>query len=177
MLDQVPRAVPMLRDPAEQRLVRSCASVVTESISEPGDRLLHRDLHYDNIPAGRRQPWLAIDPKPLAVGDPSFELQPALDNRWEDVVATGNVIRAVLRRFDLLTEVLGLDRQTSDWLDARPRATERIVGHRGWRHCARPDPNRHRHGPGGSCTISPIAHMTTVVMSRTPSPTRWTQPG
>jgi hypothetical protein len=27
------------------------------------------------------------------------------------VVATGNVTRAVLRRFDLLTEVLGLDRQ------------------------------------------------------------------
>jgi streptomycin 6-kinase len=42
---------------------------------------------------------------------PSFELLPALDNRWEDVVATGNVTRAVLRRFDLLTEVLGLDRQ------------------------------------------------------------------
>jgi hypothetical protein len=57
-----------------------------------------------------RQPWLAIDPKPLA-GDPGFELLPALDNRWEEVVATGNMTRAVLRRFDLLTEVLGLDRQ------------------------------------------------------------------
>ena len=110
MLDQVPRAVLMLRDPAEQRLVRSCASVVTELISEPGDRLLHWDLHYDNILAGLRQPWLAIDPKPLA-GDPGFELLPALDNRWDEVVATGNVTRAVLRRFDLLTEVLGLDRQ------------------------------------------------------------------
>jgi streptomycin 6-kinase len=66
MLDQVPRAVPMLRAPAEQRLVQSCASAVTELISEAGDRLLHWDLHYDNILAGRRQPWLAIDPKPLA---------------------------------------------------------------------------------------------------------------
>jgi streptomycin 6-kinase len=52
----------------------------------------------------------AIDRKPLA-GDPGFELLPALDNRWEEVVATGNMTRAVLRRFDLLTEVLGLDRQ------------------------------------------------------------------
>ena len=110
MLVQVPRAVPMLHDPADQRLVRICASAVTELISEPGDRLLHWDLHYDNVLAGQRQPWLAIDPKPLA-GYPGFELLPALDNRWEEVVATGNMTRAVLRRFDLLTEVLGLDRQ------------------------------------------------------------------
>lgn len=110
MLDQVPRAVPALRDPVEQRLVRTCASAVAELIGEPGDRLLHWDLHYDNILAGQREPWLAIDPEPLA-GDPGFELLPALDNRWDEVVATGDVARAVLRRFDLLTEVLGLDRQ------------------------------------------------------------------
>ncbi|GGT04904.1 hydroxyurea phosphotransferase [Planobispora rosea] len=111
MLDQAPRAVRALRDPAEQQLVRTCASAVAELIGEPGDRLLHWDLHYDNILAGRREPWLAIDPEPLA-GDPGFDLWPALDSRWEEaVVATGDVTRAVLRRFDLLTEVLGLDRQ------------------------------------------------------------------
>ncbi|MER5321080.1 aminoglycoside phosphotransferase family protein [Streptosporangium roseum] len=111
MLDEVPRAVPALRDPAEQRLVHICAAAVAELIGEPGDRLLHWDLHYDNILAGQREPWLAIDPEPLA-GDPGFDLWPALDSRWEEaVVATGDVTRAVLRRFDLLTEVLGLDRQ------------------------------------------------------------------
>jgi streptomycin 6-kinase len=110
MLEELPRAVTALRDVAEQRLVRSCASAVAELIGEPGDRLLHWDLHYDNILAGQREPWLAIDPKPLA-GDPGFDLLPALDNRWDEMVATGDVTRAVLRRFDLLTEVLGLDRQ------------------------------------------------------------------
>ncbi|MER5424305.1 aminoglycoside phosphotransferase family protein [Streptosporangium roseum] len=111
MLDEVPRAVPALRDPAEQRLVHICAAAVAELIGEPGDRLLHWDLHYDNVLAGQREPWLAIDPEPLA-GDPGFDLWPALDSRWEEaVVATGDVTRAVLRRFDLLTEVLGLDRQ------------------------------------------------------------------
>ncbi|MBP2703600.1 hydroxyurea phosphotransferase [Microbispora sp. RL4-1S] len=110
MLGRVPRAVPALADPAERRLVRTCASAVAELIGEPGDRLLHWDLHYDNVLAGRREPWLAIDPKPLA-GDPGFELLPALDNRWEEVTATGDVPRAVLRRFDLLTEALGLDRR------------------------------------------------------------------
>ncbi|MFJ6606202.1 aminoglycoside phosphotransferase family protein [Streptomyces lydicus] len=110
MLDQVPRAVPALRDPAEQRLVRICASAVAELVGEPGDRLLHWDLHYDNVLAGEREPWLAIDPEPLA-GDPGFELLPALHNRWAEVVATGDVERAVRRRFDLLTEALGLDRR------------------------------------------------------------------
>jgi streptomycin 6-kinase len=110
MLDRTPQAVPALRDPAERRLVRTCASTVAELIDDPGDRLLHWDLHYDNVLAGEREPWLAIDPEPLA-GDPGFELLPALDNRWDEVLATGDVARAVLRRFDLLTEVVGLDRR------------------------------------------------------------------
>ncbi|MFD1544735.1 aminoglycoside phosphotransferase family protein [Nonomuraea guangzhouensis] len=110
MLEQVSQAVSALRDPGEQRLVRTCASAVAELAGESGDRLLHWDLHYDNVLAGEREPWLAIDPEPLA-GDPGFELLPALDNRWEEVAASGDVARAVLRRFDLLTEVLGLDRR------------------------------------------------------------------
>ncbi|MGW1994014.1 aminoglycoside phosphotransferase family protein [Embleya sp. NPDC001921] len=110
MLDEVPRAVPALRDPAEQRLVRTCAGAVAELIGEPGDRLLHWDLHYDNVLAAEREPWLVIDPEPLA-GDPGFELWPALDSRWAGAVAGGDVTRTVLRRFDLLTEVLDLDRQ------------------------------------------------------------------
>ncbi|MFE5118084.1 aminoglycoside phosphotransferase family protein [Streptomyces sp. NPDC056669] len=110
MLEQTPDAVPVLRDPAEQRLVRVCASAVAELLDEPGDRLLHWDLHYDNILAGEREPWLAIDPEPLT-GDPGFELLPALDNRWDEILATGDPTRAVLRRFDLLTEALGLDRR------------------------------------------------------------------
>ncbi|UNO42911.1 aminoglycoside phosphotransferase family protein [Streptomyces sp. MST-110588] len=110
MLEEVPRAVPALRDPAEQRLVHTCASAVAELLDEPGDRLLHWDLHHDNVLAGEREPWLAIDPEPLA-GDPGFDLWPALDGRWDAVVATGDVQRAVLRRFDLLTEAIGADRR------------------------------------------------------------------
>lgn len=110
MLEQTPAAVPELRDPAERRLVLTCASAVAELAGEPGDRLLHWDLHGGNVLAGEREPWLAIDPEPLA-GDPGFELLPALDDRWDAVTATGDVTGAVLRRFDLLTEVVGLDRQ------------------------------------------------------------------
>jgi streptomycin 6-kinase len=108
MLDEVPAALPRLAREDDRAWLRRCAAAVAELAGEPGDRLLHWDLHYDNVLAGEREPWLAIDPKPLA-GDPGFDLLPALDNRWDDVVAGGDVRRAVLRRFDLLVEALGLD--------------------------------------------------------------------
>jgi streptomycin 6-kinase len=109
MLEQVPEAVAALADPADRQLLRGWASAVSELAGEPGDRILHWDLHYDNVLAAQREPWLAIDPEPLA-GDPGFDLWPALDSRWDDVVAQGGALRVVRRRFDLLTEVLGLDR-------------------------------------------------------------------
>ncbi|WP_124272218.1 aminoglycoside phosphotransferase family protein [Streptomyces sp. ADI96-02] len=109
MLEQVPRAVTHLVDRADRRLLRSWASAVAELAGEPGDRILHWDLHYGNVLAAQREPWIAIDPEPLA-GDPGFDLWPALDSRWDDVVAKGDAQRIVRRRFDLLTDVLGLDR-------------------------------------------------------------------
>lgn len=123
LLHRVPRALPLVPDPSERRLIQACASALEEVLAEPGDRLLHEDLHYFNILAplltDRREPWLAIDPNPLA-GDPGFVLLPALHNRWEEAVATGDVPRAVRRRFDLMTDTLGLDRQrATNWTLAR----------------------------------------------------------
>ncbi|MGW3077635.1 aminoglycoside phosphotransferase family protein [Kitasatospora sp. NPDC001132] len=113
LLDRAPAAVAALADPAERRLLADCAAALCEVRADPGDRLLHWDLHYGNVlaplPGSGRAPWLAIDPKPLA-GHPGFELLPALRNRWADLVATGDPARALRRRFDLLTEVLELDR-------------------------------------------------------------------
>ncbi|WP_017586619.1 aminoglycoside phosphotransferase family protein [Nocardiopsis ganjiahuensis] len=90
------------------------SALARELAAEPGDRLLHWDLHYENVlaplPGSGRGPWLAIDPKPLA-GDPGFELLPALRNRWAEAEATGDPLREVRRRFDLLTEAAGLDRE------------------------------------------------------------------
>jgi len=105
-------------------LVRDCAAALREVLPEPGDRLLHWDLHYDNVlaplpGADDRGSWLAIDPKPLA-GNPCFELLPALHNRWDDVVATGDISGAVRRRFDLMTDVASLDQDRARaWTLAR----------------------------------------------------------
>jgi streptomycin 6-kinase len=112
ILERVPRALAKVADPLERRLLADCAAATRELLDEPGDQLLHGDLHFWNVLASDDQParWLAIDPKPLA-GDPAFELLAGLHNRWEDVTATGDVPRAVHRRFDLMTGILGLDRQ------------------------------------------------------------------
>jgi streptomycin 6-kinase len=108
MVAEAPRAAAALADPAEQRLVRTCASAVAELAGEPGDRLLHWDLHDGNVLAGNREPWLAIDPESLA-GDPGFDLLPALDSCWERIADDAD--RAILRRFDQLTEAIGGDRE------------------------------------------------------------------
>jgi streptomycin 6-kinase len=119
MVADTPAAIAKLSDPDDQKLLMNWAAAVEEVLDEPGDRLLHWDLHYDNVLAADREPWLAIDPKPLA-GDPGFDIMPTLDNRWDDIVATGDVTRAVLWRFDLLTETLGLDRQrAAHWTAGR----------------------------------------------------------
>ncbi|MFE3249272.1 aminoglycoside phosphotransferase family protein [Streptomyces sp. NPDC059209] len=113
MLDEAPPAVGSLPGGAERRLLLDCAAAVREVAGEPGERLLHWDLHFENVlapvavpdagaRAGVREPWLAIDPKPLA-GDPGFELLPALVNRFDP--------GGILWRFDLMTEVMGLDRE------------------------------------------------------------------
>lgn len=119
MLEQAPQAVTHLVDPADRHLLLGWASAVAELVGDPGDRLLHWDLHYDNVLAAEREPWIAIDPEPLT-GDPGFDLWPALHSRWDDVVAKGEPLRVVRRRFDLLTEVLGLDRErAAGWTRGR----------------------------------------------------------
>jgi streptomycin 6-kinase len=113
MLDAVPKALELLADPDGRGLLADCAAAVREVAGEPGDRLLHWDLHYENVLAGDREPWLAIDPKPLA-GDPGFDLMPALDNRFDPAPAE------IRWRFDLLTATLGLDRERARaWTLAR----------------------------------------------------------
>ncbi|MFJ6431866.1 aminoglycoside phosphotransferase family protein [Streptomyces sp. NPDC091416] len=104
MVEAAPVVAGRLADAGERRLVADCAAAVREVAGEPGDRLLHWDLHFGNVLAGRGEGgdrWVAIDPKPL-VGDAGFELFPALADRFDAADVRG--------RFDLLTGALGLDR-------------------------------------------------------------------
>lgn len=118
MLGDAPAALRALEGDDRARLHR-WVSRVAELETEPGDRLLHWDLHYENVLAADREPWLAIDPEPL-VGDPGFDLWPALDSGWSTNVGIRDAPRIVRRRFDILTEILELDRdRAAGWTAAR----------------------------------------------------------
>ncbi len=122
---QAADALPQVADPEERRLLADCAAALRELLADAdptaegracapgacGDRLLHWDLHFENVLAADREPWLAIDPKPLA-GDPGYELCPALFNRFDAA--------EVRWRFDAMTDVMGLDRSRARvWTLAR----------------------------------------------------------
>ncbi len=67
--------------------------------------LVNQDLHGDNVLAAEREPWLVIDPKPLA-GEREFCVAPIVRS-----FELGHSKRDVLHRFDRLTSELGLDRE------------------------------------------------------------------
>jgi streptomycin 6-kinase len=72
--------------------------------------LLHGDLHHWNILSAQREPFLALDPKGL-VGEAEYEVGALIRNRWPEEAPIGEVARFTARRLDILSEMLGLDRQ------------------------------------------------------------------
>ncbi len=98
-LAEMPDAIRLAADPDERRLLINCTARFQELITDRiEDRLLHWDLHYFNTLStldGVGE-WKAIDPKPLS-GDSGFELLPALWNRWDDLVRSGDVAQTLLR--------------------------------------------------------------------------------
>ena len=97
--------------PFERRLVEEAADLFAElALSSSDDVVLHQDFHHGNVLAAQRQPWLAIDPKPL-VGDPAFDTGSLLRDRRHDLIAGPEPARRMARRVDQLSEELGLDRE------------------------------------------------------------------
>jgi streptomycin 6-kinase len=101
--------------PFERRLIDEAVAACLElGITQGPPVLLHQDLHGGNILRALREPWLAIDPKPL-VGERAFDAASLLrDRRWRMAEpGFGTVIR---RRLDALVDRLGLDRErTRRW--------------------------------------------------------------
>lgn len=102
-LAALPRGAPIPRRLVEQAI--SLGAELTADRASTGI-LIHGDLHYENVLAADREPWLAIDPKPLN-GDPHYELAPMLWNRWDELA--GYVREGVRRRFYSLVEAAGFD--------------------------------------------------------------------
>lgn len=107
--------------PVPHRYVEQAISLAEDFASDPATdgTLIHTDLHYFNVLAGEREPWLVIDPKPLS-GDPHYEVAPLVWNRWEEVVASGDLRFAVRQRFYTAVDAAGLDEDRArDWVVVR----------------------------------------------------------
>ncbi|MES0812480.1 aminoglycoside phosphotransferase family protein [Roseibium sp. SCPC15] len=92
--------------PCEKRLVDVAVAALKElPFDSTAQVLLHQDLHGHNVLSSAREPWLAIDPKPL-VGDPAFALSPIVRS-----FEFGHSKQAALYRLDRLSDELSLDRE------------------------------------------------------------------
>ena len=105
--------------PIPHRLVEQALSLGRGLVADPASvgRLVHGDLHYQNVLAADREPWLVIDPKPMS-GDPHYEPAPMLWNRFEEL--DGDVRGGVRRRFHALVDAACLDEDRArDWVVVR----------------------------------------------------------
>lgn len=104
--------------PCEEILVDAALAYLSDLPRDTTDTvLLHQDLHGQNIISARRQPWLAIDPKPLC-GERAFSLAPIVRS-----FEFGHSKDAALHRLDRLSADLSLDRQRAlGWTVAQTMA-------------------------------------------------------
>ena len=92
--------------PFERILLEAALEALRELPPTQGEQVLvHQDLHPGNVLSAGREPWLVIDPKPLA-GEREFAAAPVV--RASEL---GHSEDAVLARLDRLTDELGLDRE------------------------------------------------------------------
>ena len=110
--------------PMPRRYVEQAVSLGRDLVADPASTgvIVHGDLHYENVLAGVRVPWLVIDPKAMS-GDPHYEPAPMLWNRMDELVdptAVESLRDGLRRRFLTLVDVAGLDQDRArDWVVVR----------------------------------------------------------
>jgi streptomycin 6-kinase len=96
--------------PFDADLLEEAVAACRELGSDQGEPVvLHQDFHGGNVLRAEREPWLAIDPKPL-VGEREFDAASLLRDRRDLLVQQG-AGRIVRRRLDVLASELDLDRE------------------------------------------------------------------
>jgi streptomycin 6-kinase len=89
--------------PFERKILDAALAALTDLPPSQGPQVLvNQDLHGGNVLRAVREPWLVIDPKPLA-GEREFGIA--------SIIRDGRDQRDVLSRLDRLTSELGLDRE------------------------------------------------------------------
>lgn len=135
-VETLPRSYERAGEPFERGLLDAAVEALAALPASQGEQvLIHQDLHGDNVLAAQREPWLAIDPKPLA-GEREFGLAPIVRS-----YEFGHGEERVIGRLDRLCRELDLDRerargwalgQTLAWAFEGDRALPRHVETARW---------------------------------------------
>jgi streptomycin 6-kinase len=83
LVEELPRRWAELGEPFDRRLVDDAVALCRELGPSSGELLVNEDLHFQNVLAGTREPWLVIDPKPLS-GDLEWSVIPLFWNRFTE---------------------------------------------------------------------------------------------
>ena len=86
-----------------RRWVDQATTLARELAADAGSSLVHADLHYDNILAGVREPWLAVDPHAVS-GDPEQSVPELMWTRIDEL--DDSAVRALL---DVIVDAGRLD--------------------------------------------------------------------
>jgi streptomycin 6-kinase len=106
MAEKLPADWELTRRPFERALLHAALAAMESLSKTQGEQvLLHQDLHGDDVLSASREPWLAIDPKPL-VGERELSLAPIIRG-YEFSHSRADAVR----RLDDLSTALRLDRE------------------------------------------------------------------
>jgi streptomycin 6-kinase len=106
--DSLPARQEALGNPIPPGWLDSAQGLARELGGRAGNQLVHADLHYGNVLAGEREPWLAIDPRPIA-GDSEHAVPELLWRRLDETDDAGGLQRL----FDVLVASGELDSETA----------------------------------------------------------------
>src|ERR671923_212029 len=108
---ELPAIWGQLGGPFERALVDQAVEHARDLAATQRDAVvLHQDYHGGNVLQSEREPWLAIDPKPLA-RQREVDAASLLRDRRDELAVDPRPQRRVRRRLDLLAAELGLDRE------------------------------------------------------------------
>lgn len=83
-----------------------------EELIETSDtpKLIHGDLHQDNVLSSERDGWLAIDPKGLAA-EPCYEVGAMIRNPYKKMDKNPHIKEIMQRRIEILSDELGFSKE------------------------------------------------------------------
>jgi streptomycin 6-kinase len=88
--DILPRRQRALGDPVPPRWLAAARAPDLDGAGE--EVLVHADLHYGNVLAATRQPWLAVDPRAV-VGTPEYSVPELMWTRADDLRTDADIRR------------------------------------------------------------------------------------